>query len=166
MAGPEQGRAHKAGRGNLMTADPNGEMTSLSAISTVNLDVDPDTVWKLIGGFGSLLDWTSDFVSCELGAGGRTRRLTTTTGDVIVEQLLAFDDAARSYSYGVRQSPFPVTAPWATLQVLPRSDGPGTHVEWTGQFTANGVSDAEATQLVQKIYDDGLAALLAHFTTK
>jgi hypothetical protein len=140
-------------------------MNSLSAISTVTLAVHPDTVWKLIGGFGSLLDWTSDFVDVELGGGGRTRRLTTTTGAVIVEQLLAFDDAARSYSYGVLESPFPVTAPWATLRVLPQPVGPGTHVEWTGQFTANGVSDAEATQLMQKIYDDGLTALAAHFST-
>jgi hypothetical protein len=149
-----------------MTADPKDEIPSLSVTSSADLAVDPDTVWKLIGGFGSLLEWTSDFVSCELGAGGRTRRLTTTTRDVIVEQLLAFDDAARSYSYGVLESPFPVDAPWATLHVLPHPDGPGTHVEWTGQFTANGVSDAEATQLVQKIYDDGLAALIAHFATK
>jgi Polyketide cyclase / dehydrase and lipid transport len=146
-----------------MTSNPKDEMPSLSVVSTADLAVDPESVWTLIGGFGSLLDWTSDFVSCELAAGGRTRRLTTTTGDVIVERLLAFDDAARSYSYGVLESPFPVIAPWATLQVLPQPNGAGTHVEWTGQFTANGVSDAEATQLVQTIYDDGLAALVAHF---
>jgi hypothetical protein len=149
-----------------MTANPRDETLSLSVVSTADLTVDPDTVWKLIGGFGSLLDWTSDFVSCELDAGGLTRRLTTTTGDVIVEQLLAFDDAARSYSYGVLESPFPVIAPWATLKVLAQPGGPGTHVEWTGEFTANGVSDAKATQLVQSIYDDGLAALVAHFNTR
>jgi hypothetical protein len=163
VAGAEQGPTLEAGRRNLMTTNSKDEMLPLSVTSTADLDVDPDTVWKLIGGFGSLLDWTSDFVSCELGAGGRTRRLTTTSGDVIVERLLAFDDAARSYSYGVLDSPFPVTSPSATLQVLPQADGPGTHVEWTGQLIANGISDAEATAMLKKIYDDGLAALLAHF---
>jgi hypothetical protein len=148
-----------------MTTDSKDQMPPLSVISTADLAVDPDTVWELIGGFGSLLDWTSDFVSCELGAGGRTRHLTTTTGAKIVERLLAFDDAARSYSYGVVESPFPVTSPSATLQVLPQPDGPGTHVEWTGQLIANGISDAEATTMLKTIYDNGLAALVAHFTT-
>jgi Polyketide cyclase / dehydrase and lipid transport len=146
--------------------DIEDEMPSLSAISTADLAVDPDTVWALIGGFGSLLDWTSNFVSCEPGAGGRTRHLTTTTGDVILERLLAFDDAARSYTYAVVESPFPVIAPSSTLRVLPQPDGPGTHVEWTGEFTAHGVSDTDAAQLVQTIYDSGLAALVAHFAPK
>lgn len=97
---------------------------------------------------------------------GRTRRLTTTGGDVIVEKLLAFDDAARSYSYGVLESPFPVTSPTATLQVLPQADGPGTHVNWTGELIPKGISDAEATAQLKKIYDDGLASLLAHFASK
>jgi hypothetical protein len=146
--------------------DTEDQMTTLSAISTLDLAVDPDTVWDLIGGFGSLLDWTSDFVSCELGAGGRVRHLTTTTGDAITERLLAFDNAARTYTYAVVESPFPVDAPSATLRVLAQSDGPGTHVEWTGQFSPKGISDADAAQLVQKIYDDGLAALAAHFAPK
>lgn len=149
-----------------MTTNPKDDMSTLSVVSTVDLDADPDTVWQLIGGFGSLLDWTSDFVSCELGEGGRTRHLTTTAGAEIVERLLAFDDAARSYSYGVVQSPFPVTSPSATLQVLPQAGGPGTHVTWTGQLIARGISDAEATAMLKKIYDDGLAALVAHLTTK
>jgi hypothetical protein len=148
-----------------MTTNTKDEMSTLSVLSTADLDVDPDTVWQLIGGFGSLLDWTSDFVSCELGEGGRTRHLTTTTGAKIVERLLAFDDAARSYSYGVLESPVPVTSPSATLHVLPQPDGPGTRVTWTGELVANGISDAEATAMLKKIYDDGLAALVAHFTT-
>jgi Polyketide cyclase / dehydrase and lipid transport len=141
-------------------------MTTFTAISAVDLAVDPDTVWKLIGGFGSLRDWLTNFATSELGSGGRTRRLTTTTGDVIVEQLVAFDEAARSYSYAILQSPFPVSVPLSTVRVLPQPDGPGSRVEWSGHFTPRGVSESQAAQLVQQIYDDGLASLVEHYASK
>jgi Polyketide cyclase / dehydrase and lipid transport len=141
------------------------KVTTATAISSIELAVDPDTVWTLIGGFGSLRDWLPNFATSELGAGGRTRHLTTTSGDEIVEQMLAFDDAARSYSYCIVESPFPVTVPLSTVQVLPQADGPGSRVEWSGHYSPQGISYTDAAQLVQKIYDDGLAALAAHYAT-
>jgi hypothetical protein len=42
----------------------------------------------------------------------------------------------------------------------------GSRVEWSGQFTPNGVSDAEATPLFEGIYEDGLKALAADFSTR
>jgi hypothetical protein len=138
-------------------------VTTATAMSSLELAIDPDTVWTLIGGFGALRDWLPNFAVCELHEGGRTRHLTTTSGDKLVERLLAFDDAGRSYSYGVVESPFPVNVPWSTVKVLPQPDGPGSRIEWSGEYTAQGVSDTEAAQMVQRIYDDGLAALAAHY---
>ena len=55
-----------------------------SAAATVELQVDPDTVWQLIGGFGALPDWLPYIVVSDLGEGGRLRRLSNPTGEKIL----------------------------------------------------------------------------------
>ncbi|RZB19184.1 SRPBCC family protein [Streptomyces sp. F001] len=126
----------------------------------VTLDVPQpaDRVWQLIGGFGSLPDWLPYITESLLGEGGRLRTLTNAEGGVIVERLEAFDETARCYTYSIAQAPFPVTGYRSTLQVVDRG-GDGSRVEWSGTFTPDGVTDAEATALFEGIYRDGLAAL-------
>jgi hypothetical protein len=133
-----------------------------STSTHIDLPQSPDRVWQLIGGFGSLPDWLPYIPVSELAEGGRVRRLTNADGGVIVERLLAFDHGARSYSYAIEQAPFPVTGYLSTLTVHPVPGRPdASRVEWSGSFTPDGVSDAEAEELFQGIYRDGLAALLA-----
>jgi Polyketide cyclase / dehydrase and lipid transport len=93
-----------------------------------------------------------------LSDGGRVRRLVNPKGDTIVERLEAFDNVAHSYNYSIIQSPFPVTGYLSTLRVQATDDGSASRVEWSGQFTPNGVSDQEASRLFQGIYEDGLKA--------
>ena len=93
------------------------------------------------------------------------RRLANPGGDTIVERLVAFDHAARSYSYSILQAPFPVTDYLSTLHVRETDGGTGSRVEWSGRFTPKGVSDQEACQLFQGIYEDGLKALAARFAS-
>ncbi|MEU9150594.1 SRPBCC family protein [Streptomyces sp. NPDC048417] len=126
----------------------------------VTLDVrqSADRVWQLIGGFGSLPDWLPYITESRLSEGGRLRTLTNAEGGVIVERLEAFDETARGYTYSIVQAPFPVTGYRSTLQVVDRG-GDGSRVEWSGTFTPDGVTDAEATALFEGIYRDGLAAL-------
>ena len=135
------------------------------ASAAIDVPVPPDDVWQLIGGFGSLPDWLPYITKSELGEGGRVRHLENPGGDTIVERLVAFDSATRSYSYAILRSPFPVTDYLSTLHV--RADGgTGSRVEWSGEFTPVGVSDQEASQLFQQIYADGLHALAARFAPK
>ena len=136
-----------------------------SAAAAIDIPATPNTVWQLIGGFGSLPDWLPYIPSSELGEGGRTRRLGNPDGDIIVERLVALDDAARSYTYAILEAPFPVTDYLSTLRVLPAADGSGSRVEWSGQFTPQGVSDADAEQLFRGIYEDGLAALATRYNS-
>ncbi|MGW4909246.1 SRPBCC family protein [Streptomyces sp. NPDC004270] len=117
-----------------------------------------DRVWQLIGGFGSLPDWLPYITESRLSEGGRLRTLTNAEGGVIVERLEAFDEAARGYTYSIVQAPFPVTGYRSTLQVVDRG-GDGSRVEWSGTFTPDGVTDAEATALFEGVYRDGLTAL-------
>ncbi|MFF3934888.1 SRPBCC family protein [Streptomyces phaeofaciens] len=126
----------------------------------VTLDVPQpaDRVWQLIGGFGSLPDWLPYITESVPGEGGRLRTLTNAEGGVIVERLEAFDETARGYTYSITKAPFPVTGYRSTLQVVDRGVD-GSRVEWSGTFTPDGVTDAEATALFEGIYRDGLAAL-------
>jgi hypothetical protein len=137
-------------------------MTTISfAASAVDLPVDAASVWHLIGGFGSLATWLPFIEMCELGEHGRTRRLRTPDGDVMVERLMQFDEAKFSYSYSIVDAPFPVTDYLSTLRVQPHAGG--CRVFWDGRFCPDGVSVADAAAPFQKMYDDGLAALAERY---
>ncbi|MEU4148763.1 SRPBCC family protein [Streptomyces sp. NPDC026659] len=132
-------------------------MASTSA--SLHVPHTPDHVWRLIGGFGSLPDWLPYIPQSELTEGGRVRRLTNAEGETIVERLHAFDDEARSYTYAILDAPFPVTGYLSTLTVHATADPDAARIEWSGTFTPDGVTPAEAEALFQGIYREGLAAL-------
>ncbi|MCO4879308.1 SRPBCC family protein [Paraburkholderia caribensis] len=136
------------------------------ANASIRIPVSPDKVWQLIGGFNSLPDWLPYIPSSELSEGGRVRRLATPNGDVIVERLEAFDNRARSYTYSILEAPFPVTGYRSTLLVREGEEAGASLVDWSGEFTPNGVSDDEASRLFEGIYRDGLHALAAAFADK
>ncbi|MGW2787937.1 SRPBCC family protein [Streptomyces populi] len=120
----------------------------------------PQQVWDLIGGFDALPDWLPYIPESTALEGGRVRRLTNPDGDAIVERLVSFDEAGRHYSYAILEAPFPVTGYLSTLRVHPvagRDDV--AEVQWSGRFTPDGVTDAEAEDLFAGIYRDGLDAL-------
>ncbi|MGZ2747486.1 SRPBCC family protein [Burkholderia stagnalis] len=133
------------------------------AHASIQVSASADTVWQLIGGFGSLPDWLSYIPSSELSEGGRVRSLANPDGDAIVERLVAFDDAARSYTYAILEAPFPVVNYRSTLRVRENGESAAT-VEWSGTFTPNGATDDAASRLFRGIYEDGLAELAKRFT--
>lgn len=134
-----------------------------SANATVDLNVSPDEVWQLIGGFGSLPDWTPNITQTNLSDGGRVRHLSDPKGQTIVEKLERYDLSARSYSYSIVKGPFPVAGYLATLSVVPIAGGTGSHVEWGASFTPIGSSDKEARAIFQGIFSSGLKSLETKF---
>lgn len=137
-----------------------------SAQASIRIPASADAVWQLIGGFNSLPDWLPYIPTSELSEGGRVRRLATPGGDVIIERLESFDNSARRYSYSIIQAPFPIKAYRSTLAVKEIEDGRASQVDWSGEFTPNGVSDEEVSRLFEGIYRDGLVALAAAFASK
>jgi len=133
------------------------------AFAQVELPASPDEVWQLIGGFNSLPDWLPYIPSSELSEGGRVRTLANPDGDAIVERLEKFDNAERTYSYSFINSPFPVSTYLATIRVLPEDGGHGSRVQWSSEFTPEGISDAEAGGIFEGIYDLGLQSLAKRF---
>lgn len=133
-----------------------------TASANIHVPASADEVWKLVGGFLSLPDWLPLIASSEALEGGRTRKLTTGDGAVIVEKLQTFDEANRTYSYSIISGPFPVTDYLAKVQVEAAGDNQ-TLVTWSGSFTPVGMSDADAHALFQGVYEGGLDALKANF---
>ncbi|WP_296658088.1 SRPBCC family protein [Paraburkholderia sp.] len=129
------------------------------ASASIEIPVSPDIVWQLIGGFNSLPDWLPYIPSSESSEGGRVRRLANPNGETIVERLEAFDNRARSYTYSILEAPFPVTGYCSTLHVKEVGGGRASQVDWSGEFTPDGVDDEEASRLFEGIYRDGLQAL-------
>ncbi|MFK0268142.1 SRPBCC family protein [Pseudomonas asiatica] len=128
-----------------------------TAQASITLATDANRVWQLIGGFDALPDWLPFIPESALSEGGRVRTLKSVAGDTIIERLLDFNEAGRSYSYTILKGPAPVRDYQSTLRVV--AEGSGSRVEWSGSFVPVGVSDAEATALFAGIYEDGLAAL-------
>ncbi|WP_456025475.1 SRPBCC family protein [Pseudomonas capeferrum] len=134
-----------------------------TASSVIEVPVSADQVWQLIGGFNALPDWLPFIVKSEASDGGRVRHLQTADGGVVVERLQSFDKVARTYSYTIEQSPFPVSAYLATLQVEALTDA-SAKVTWSGVFTpAAGTTDAAVEELFAGVYSGGLEALRANF---
>ncbi|WP_460135654.1 SRPBCC family protein [Pseudomonas sp. S1_E04] len=134
-----------------------------TASAVIEIPVSADTVWQLVGGFNSLPDWLPLIAKSEPGEGGRVRHLTTADGGVIVERLQTFDNVARTYSYTIEQSPFPVSAYLATVQVEALTES-SAKVTWSGVFTpAAGTTDEAAEALFAGVYSGGLEALRANF---
>jgi len=133
-----------------------------NASASITIPASADTVWRLIGGFDSLPDWLPYIPKSEASEGGRVRTLANPAGEAIVERLMAFDEAGRSYTYAILSAPFPVTGYRSTLRVVDVAEGTA-RVEWFGEFTPVGVSNEEASTLFRGIYEDGLKALAASF---
>ena len=129
------------------------------ASASIDLPVSPDEVWEIIGGFNSLPDWLPYITKSELRQGGRVRHLASAGGDTIVERLEAFDNAARSYSYSILRSPFPVSHYLSTLRVHEADEEQKCRVEGSGHFTVTDVSLQDVSQHFQTIFRDGLDAL-------
>jgi len=130
---------------------------------TVELRGSVDEVWAAIGGFNDLPQWHPAVESSTLEEGGRVRRLQLGNGASLVERLQSFSERERSYGYSIEQGPLPVSRYRSLLHVGDAGGKGGCRVEWSGEFTADGVPEAEAIRLITGIYRAGLDRLGERF---
>ena len=129
---------------------------------TIDLDVAADDLWNLIGGFNALPDWHPAVETSELEEEGSMRKLSLAGGGTIIEKLVKKSDTERLYSYTIEDSPLPVANYTSTIRVM--DDGKGkSQVEWSSEFTPKNVSDDDAVQVIQGIYQAGFDNLKKMF---
>ena len=97
----------------------------------VAIERDPDDIWKLVRGFGDLDQWMPGVERCTLDGDVRTIGMM---GIEIKEQLRSRDDANRTISYSVIESPMGnLESHLATIAITP--EGTGSHVTWSVEVT-------------------------------
>lgn len=141
-------------------AQPHQETPMASTSVSRIVPATPDQVWQLIGGFHALPDWLPYIPRSTSLEGGRARRLHNADGEVIVERMEGFSERERHYTCTILQAPFPVRGYVSTLRVhaVP-GESEAAEVQWSGRFTPDGVTEAEAVDLFTGIYSEGLDAL-------
>jgi len=120
----------------------------------VSINRSPDEVWKVIREFGTLDEWMPGVDKCTLNGDVRTIEMM---GISVKEQLRSSDDAARTVSYSVIESPMGnLESHTATITVEP--EGTGSHLTWTVD-----VSPDELLGLFVPIYEGSCTALKEKF---
>ena len=94
---------------------------------------------------------------------GRRHLLKLNGGGKIVERLESKNDAGRSYSYSILESPLPVARYRATLHAEDQPGARSCRVDWSGEFEPSGAPESEAVKVVRGIYDSGLQSLSKMF---
>lgn len=85
------------------------------------LDVSPDKLWadvSDVGGVSGLLD-----IITESSADGDKRTCTMADGGVLAETIFAIDNEHRRVGYTITDSPFPIEAHAASMQVIDAGNG-------------------------------------------
>ncbi len=119
-----------------------------------SLNVSPEKLWEMIGGFNALPDWHPAVEKSELEEEGSVRRLSLAGGGTIIEKLEKVDDNERLYSYTIVDSPLPVANYTSTIRV--KDDGSGNStVEWSSEFSPKDVPENDAVEVIQGIYQAG-----------
>ncbi len=128
---------------------------------SVDVAASPADAWAAIADFCSIEDWHPVIAECEqFEQDGKTMRtLTTADGGEFLEELKAFDDAGKSMTYAIIESPLPIADYTSTMTVAEAGDG--ATITWSSTFNAAGVADEEALELMTGIYRAGLDELMA-----
>ncbi|GAB2191034.1 SRPBCC family protein [Sessilibacter sp. MAH2] len=122
---------------------------------SVVLDAKPSAVWALVGSFNAVERWHPGVK--ESRQLGNVRSLFLGDGGVIVDQLVETNEAEHQYKYIVISAPLPLTDYEGVVEVKPQ--GNKSEFIWRSRFHANGVTDAEAQNIVSGIYQAGLDEL-------
>lgn len=110
----------------------------------------PDEVWAVIGDYEGVPKWLSVITEAKVHDDERICQM----GDqgTIRERILSRDDVSMRYEYEIYESPFPLAAYRASMEVQPDSDG--SRFVWTIDLHPPEMADA-----LDPVWDAGLEGL-------
>jgi hypothetical protein len=122
-----------------------------------------DDVWKLVGDFGGLIEAMGAPVELDGEGIGQTRSIAMGPGDPTVERLEERDEATKKVVYSIVSGPLPVVDYVSTMQLSEAGAG-RTKLVWSSTFEpAPGASEDDAKNIVNAIYQGGIAGLQGRF---
>jgi len=129
-----------------------------------------EEVWKRIRDFNGLPSWHPRMRDSRIEDGmpadkvGCIRNFHLQNGDNIREVLLGLSDYDCFCTYGILESPMPLTDYVATLRASPITDGARTFVEWSADFECSISDQADLERkLSQDVFQGGFDALKRSF---
>lgn len=137
-------------------------MASVKVVERIDAPI--KKVWKVVENFGDL-SYVGDAVkSCSVeGSGlGSVRRIEMAGGGgIVLERLDAYDSDSCRFAYTIvndGECPLPFQGYSSRFSLRPL--GPeATELEWQGAFEPKGVSEEEASGVVNAIYSGGVAGI-------
>ena len=131
---------------------------------TEELPVPATKIWELVRDFGGIQKWVGPMIqNLEIeGEGVGAIRTLTLPGDTkLSEELKAFDEEGRSFSYAIiGKSPLPVADYLSTLKLV-ENGANSCRIECSSTFEPVGISESDANQMIEGIYTSGIAGLKA-----
>jgi mxaD protein len=135
-----------------------GNMLHVSKQVVVNASA--AEAWELVGDYNSLNKWHPAVKKSELN--GNIRLLTLNDGAALYDELTVYNAAEKSYTYRLIKSPLPLYGYLGGMIVKDNGNKTST-ITWQSRFYADGVSDAEATKIINGVYEGGLQSLKTYF---
>lgn len=120
-------------------------------------EVTPEEMWGTIGDFHGFHTWHPAFADARPSEDGTGRTLILADGGGSVDETRT-GEGDLHYSYRIDESPLPVRDYESTLMVREAGDG-GVEVVWSAEFEVEGVTEAEAAELIEGVFDAGLDSL-------
>ena len=154
--------------GLLMAAASACAVGAVSFEREVTIDSAPDTVWKFVGDFNSLDVWHPSVLRSTIEgknkptAAGAIRVLKLVGGGELVEKLVKYNAAQKSYTYAGVKGPLPVKNYLSTIALTPAPDGK-TIMKWSATFDPNGMDEDIVTEIVSIAFDGGLDKVVTNF---
>jgi len=133
-------------------------MANISMRTTIHASA--DAVWQTIRDFNAAPRYIAAIANSVMqGSGvGAVRTLTLQDGAQVVERLESLDHQARTLSYSIASAPLPLAHYVSTMRVQDLGGG-RCELRWSPTFEPQGVTEAEAKQLVEGIYTMGFDGL-------
>jgi len=131
----------------------------LSVERTLVIHATADIVWGFAGGWTSLDNLVPAGIASILSDGnevGSFRKVNLKGGGIVEEVMINKGDTR--YTYIITKSPLPVSNYRSTLAVKDLGNGKSKFT-WRSVFFADGVSDAEATNIIAGLYEGALEVL-------
>lgn len=140
-----------------MTLLGSSEKPALEVSQARAISAPPAAVWAVIGEFCDIRRWHGQARTCALfhDEGQTVRSLNLRGVGSLLEVQLDRDDDARTYSYAMVHSPWPIKQHRATLSVTPK--GAGTVVVWRATFRLDNSCDEGAVAQIDELFRSSLA---------
>jgi mxaD protein len=129
----------------------------LKAAACASVETTPDTLWSVIGSFGSVGAWHPMLkqVTADGEREGATRTARTSNGEEQVERLIEVRADERRYRYTMISTWLPVRNCVSDFRIHEADDGTSI-VEWSSAFEVDGGDEKAVVQGVRDFLQAGL----------